>query len=115
MAWAMAALAGVLGMLAVISGGIAVVVARAARRSFEAALADDSDDGLRARGTVLVERIRSPVLRWAVNRHTGALAGRVAVGIVRDRLDTMRRGGLVSASLGIVAVVLAIVVPAMMR
>lgn len=115
MAWALAALAGALGLLAVIAGGIAVVVARAARRSFEEALADDSEDGLRARGTVLVERIRNPALRWAVNRHTGALAGRVAVGLVRDRLDTMRRGGLLSVSLGIVAVVLAIVIPATMR
>lgn len=115
MAWVLAALAGVLGLLAVIAGGVAVVVARAARRSFEAALADDSDDGLRARGTVLVERIRSPALRWAVNRHTGAVAGRVAVGIVRDRLETMRRGGLLSVGLGIVALVLAIVIPATMR
>ena len=115
MALLMAVLAGLIGVLALVAGCLAVFVARTARRAFEAALADDTDDGLRARGVLLVERIRSPALRWIVNRRTGAMAGMVAVGVVRDRLATLHRGGLLSLGFGAASIILAAFVPGMIR
>ncbi len=114
MALVMAAAVGLLGVLGLVAGCLAVLVASAARRGFEAALADESDDGLRARGVLLVERVRSPALRWVINRRTGAKAGSVLVGVVRDRLAAMRRGGLVAVSSGIVAMILAFQIPGWM-
>lgn len=115
MAWVWTALAALLGVLALVSGCLAVFVARAARHGFEAALADESDDGLRARGVLLVDRVKSPALRWIINRRTGAMVGAVAVAAVRDRLDTMRRGGVISIVLGIAAIVAAAILPGMLR
>jgi uncharacterized protein YjeT (DUF2065 family) len=114
MAWALAVLAGLIGVLSLVSGGLAIFVAGAGRKAFEAALADDSDDGLRARGLVLVERIRSPALRWVVNRRTGAMAGTMAIAVVRDRIATLRRGGVVSVCFGVAAIIAAIFIPGMM-
>jgi len=115
MTWLMAVLVGLIGVAAVVGGGLALFVARAARKAFEAALTDDSDDGLRARGVLLVERVRSPALRWIVNRRTGAVAGRVAAGVVRDRLSTLHRGGIVTLGVGAGAIVLAAFMPDMLR
>lgn len=115
MTLAMALAVGLLGLMALVSGCVAVFAASAARKAFEAALADDTGDGLRARGVLLVERIENPALRWVVNRRTGAMAGAVLVGVVRDRLATLRRGGFIALGSGIVAMILAFHLPDMMR
>ena len=114
MAWALAVAVGLLGGLSLVSGGTAVMVASALRRAFEAALADESDDGLRARGVLLVERVRSPLLRWAINRRSRAIAGMVVAGVVRDRIAALHRGGLVALATGVAAIAIAAFVPGMM-
>lgn len=111
----LAVVAGLLGMVAVAAGCIAVFVAGSGRKAVDAALADESADGLRARGVLLVERIRSPALRWVINRRTGAMAGTVVVGVVRDRLDALRRGGLIGLASGVALVILAVMLPGLMR
>ncbi|MBR0651720.1 hypothetical protein GXW78_18770 [Roseomonas terrae] len=115
MALVLAVLAGLLGLLVLVSGCLAVFVARAAHRALEAALADESDDGLRARGVLVVERVKNPALRWIINRRTGAMAGAVAAAVVRDRLDAMRRGGFITIGCGIAAIILAVFLPDMLR
>lgn len=115
MALVLAVLAALIGVLSLVLGGLALFVANAGRRAFEAALADESDDGLRARGVMLVDRVRSPALRWIINRRTGAMAGTVAIAAVRDRLATLYRGGIISIGFGVAAAIAAFVIPGMMR
>jgi len=115
MAYAAAVAVGLLGLLSLVSGAIGLVLAASARRAFEAALADDSEDGLRARGVLLVDRIRHPALRWIINRRTGAMAGTVVIAVVRDRLATLRRSSLIGGVVGLGLVVLAFLVPGLME
>lgn len=109
-----AALVGLLGIVSLAMSGFALSLALSGRRAFEAALADDGADGFRARGEVLIDRIRHPALRWIINRRTGALAGTVLIGVVRDRLDTLRRSSLIGAVVGLGLIVFAFWVPGLL-
>ncbi|MBR0682589.1 hypothetical protein GXW74_19005 [Roseomonas eburnea] len=115
MAWVAAIGVGLLGALSLVSSVVAAIVTLHSRRAFEAALVDGSDDGLRARGMVLVERVRNPLLRWIINRRTGAMAGKVLAGVVRDRFSTLLRGSVVGAVMGVAAIILAFFIPGLMQ
>jgi len=114
MTWLLAAAIGVLGVVSMVAGLLAFLLAQSASRTFEAALADGSDEGMRARGVVLVERMRHPLLRWIINRRTGAMAGTVVVGVVRDRLAALRRGGVIGGVVGVGLLILAVALPDLM-
>lgn len=111
MNYVVAVLVGLAGIIGVVVGTVLAVSVRAARRSFDRALASGLAASTRLEVGQMMERVRHPLLRWIINRRTGEMAGGMLVSYVQDMLRGYQMSAIYGAISGVIAIGIAISLP----